>query len=466
LPTNSAIQTDLATPISRLSLYYHKSDYYTNNGDDNKSIKIKVNDKVRPIEDIVICDLTKWDKCSSIVDGKIGIDPKLGRISFSSSENPQDVKVSYYYGFSGEIGAGFYPRPEVDDGISTLISSLSSSLPSSNSLRYKVYNISKKIGLGYTSIQNAYDKWSLDGHPKAVFKIMDSEVYTDSIDLSLPNNSNLNILAESEKRPIIRTNSTVNITGESADLYPRASIAFDGLIFDKCQLNIQQGDLGKLIFRHCTIIPRINNTSLIVNSGVDDANNIKSNDNIQIILDHAITGPIDSSLCDGVLQISDSIIDGQWDTGLNCYQINVINSTVFGKVKAVIVDVISNSIFTSPIIAKRRQNGCVRFSYIPKGSKIPRHYRCQPEYLEGAKGLGKSDIETKITPRFTSMNFGEPGYSQLHKDTLKEIFEGADNGNEMGVFNHLYQASRIANLEVALIEYNRFGLETGVFNIT
>jgi len=455
--TQSAKQTDLATPISRLNLYYNTSDYYADNEDDNKSIKIKVNDKFVPIEDIVVCDLTNWDKCSSIVKGQIGIDPKLGRISFSSSYSSdilQDVKVSYYYGFSSKVGAGFYPRPEVDD-VSTFGS--------------KVYAISKKFDNKYRSIQSAFDKWNQDGFPKAIFKVLDSEVYTESIDLSLPINSNLQILAESEERPIIKVNdtvnNTVNIDGAGANLDFRSNIVFDGFVFD-CPIVIQQGNMGDLVFRQCTLIPRSGITSLVVNSGTDDVNNVKSNDNINIILDHTITGPIDSSKCSGSLQVFDSIIDGQWDTSINCYKINILNSTVFGKAKVVIVDFISNSIFTSPIFAKRRQTGCIRFSYIPEESKVPRRYRCQPLYSVDISDLENNNVKTNMMPQFTSMTFGTPGYAQLHIGTKKEIFEGADNGNEMGVFNQLYQASRIANLKSALVEYSRFGLEIGMFNIT
>ena len=69
---------------------------------------------------------------------------------------------------------------------------------------------------------------------------------------------------------------------------------------------------------------------------------------------------------------------------------------------------------------------------------------------------------TKIRPIFTSEEYGKPGYAQLHKDVAKEIFEGADNGSEMGVFNSLLQPLRINVMRSLLEDYLRFGLEAGV----
>jgi hypothetical protein len=53
-------------------------------------------------------------------------------------------------------------------------------------------------------------------------------------------------------------------------------------------------------------------------------------------------------------------------------------------------------------------------------------------------------------------------YAQLHRNIPKEIFAGADNGSQMGVFNQLYEAQSINNLEQSFDEYLRFGLEAGI----
>ncbi len=119
------------------------------------------------------------------------------------------------------------------------------------------------------------------------------------------------------------------------------------------------------------------------------------------------------------------------------------------------MDLASNSIFTDLLNVSVRQQGCVRFSYIPPGSKTPQKFKCQPE-----------ESKENVTPLFTSTSYGDPGYAQMHRHADKEILEGADNGAEMGAFNSIYQPQRISDLKAALDEYLRFGLEAGVVLVT
>ena len=127
------------------------------------------------------------------------------------------------------------------------------------------------------------------------------------------------------------------------------------------------------------------------------------------------------------------------------------------------MDVASNTIFTDNVSVERTQHGCVRFCYIPKGSRIPAAYRSQPN--KSKKGTSMSETIFP-PPHFTSNRYGEAGYAQLYRYVPREIFEGADNESEMGVFNHLYQAQNIKDLKSSLEEYVRLGLEPGIFMVT
>ena len=67
---------------------------------------------------------------------------------------------------------------------------------------------------------------------------------------------------------------------------------------------------------------------------------------------------------------NDSIIDGKGNTeAVEADSALIENSTVFGKTRVDTMDLASNSIFTDLVNVKVRQQGCVRFSYIPRGSK-------------------------------------------------------------------------------------------------
>ena len=108
----------------------------------------------------------------------------------------------------------------------------------------------------------------------------------------------------------------------------------------------------------------------------------------------------------------------------------------------------------APVHAERLQAGCVRFSYVPPGSRLPRLFRCQPADVSDA---------TRVRPIFTSLRYGDAGYCQLSTLCATEIRQGADDQAEMGAFHDLYQPQREANLSASLSEFLRFGLEAGIF---
>jgi hypothetical protein len=144
--------------------------------------------------------------------------------------------------------------------------------------------------------------------------------------------------------------------------------------------------------------------------------------------------------------------------------LTIENSTVIGKVYTRTMKLASNTIFFSdlkasddwpaPVRAERLQQGCVRFSYVPPGSQLPRLFHCQP---------GKVAAANRLRPVFTSLRYGDAAYCQLSPACAIEITTGADDQVEMGAFHNLYQPRRDANLRAALKEYLRFGLEAGIF---
>jgi hypothetical protein len=169
------------------------------------------------------------------------------------------------------------------------------------------------------------------------------------------------------------------------------------------------------------------------------------------------------------LAIEDSLVDGVGGAALTApgASASIKASTIFGTVEAQTLES-SNCIFTAPVLAERRQMGCVRFSFVPEGSHTPRRHRCQPDLaLVGlVDPAGQERIRKRLTPQFTSTAFGDPGYAQLSPACAEEIRTGAEDGSEMGAYFHLKGPLREANLQVTLDEYLRFGLEAGAFFVT
>jgi hypothetical protein len=123
---------------------------------------------------------------------------------------------------------------------------------------------------------------------------------------------------------------------------------------------------------------------------------------------------------------------------------------------------------------------------VPRGSAVPRRYRCQPAMAiasataaarERAQAQGTTlsiaeeraiadEIVAWLAPRFESPEYGSPAYAQLARRCPIEIRTGGDGGSEMGAYAFLEQPHREANLRRALDEYLPASLEAGVFFVT
>src|SRR5262249_1900717 len=141
-----------------------------------------------------------------------------------------------------------------------------------------------------------------------------------------------------------------------------------------------------------------------------------------------------------------------------------------------------NCIFNGLVTVARRQIGCIRFCYVPPGSRTPRRYHCQPDLVERAvvdklrhsdPSVSQSVIDANIAserlrvePDFNSLRYGRPTYCQLASTCAEEITRGADDESEMGVFHDLYQPQRAANLQARLNEFIPAGMEAGLTDAT
>lgn len=172
--------------------------------------------------------------------------------------------------------------------------------------------------------------------------------------------------------------------------------------------------------------------------------------------------------------------------GTNAAPLTLDRCTILGPVRTVALPYVSDSVFSAPVIAKRKQTGCVRFSFVPDGSQTPRRYRCQPdleiadEVARRAKKLGnppgfptsadlaqiRKEILPWLVPGFVSTRYGDAAYVQLTRSTPQQIRAGSEKDSEMGAYCMLEQPRREANLRAALDEYLRFGLEAGIFYAT
>ncbi|MCL2477093.1 hypothetical protein [Candidatus Bathycorpusculum sp.] len=474
-------EVNVSVPIRREAAKKYLPLYYG----ENRSILIeeKTASDLQEIKKtkIVICDLSDIDKAGNwnrpvnfvnLDPSSVAIDPVLGRILFLDELEEtmsvdeldrtipkHDVFVSYYYGFSADMGGGFYKRDLYESETSNMeIYSISVGAPKGVDGSYS--SIVAAIDAALKRWETAKDFPDMPSPDVIILEIVDSEIYGEAISgIIIPAGKTLILRSEQEKRATL-TATKENIIQVSGDGLGSCFV-LDGLLLNKnIQLKVvvntsNTNGLTKLIIQNCSLVPPEDDKCSIV---------VEGNNYLTAILNKSISGKISMNQPSrSQLVLKDSIVDKGSDVcAVDCFEASIENSTILGKSNFEILTFASNVIFTDTVRVKRRQEGGVRFSYIAhrfekdgSPSRVPRCYHCQP-----------SETDMGIVPRFTSEKYGSPGYAQLHRCIVKEISAGADNDSEMGAFNQVYQSHRINNLLAIFAEYLPFRLEAGVILVT
>ena len=411
------------------------------------------------------------------------VDPVRGRIAFPAGKLPKLIEVAYNYGFSADIGAGPYDRSQ------WLGDPATGPGPYSNPARYQIA-VSQKLApvanTVFPTLTQAVAAWNSTQPPgtDGVIVILDNGTYHEDLAganrILVPEGSRLLIVAAdwpalrqpglggsrnldpNGLRPHLLGKLEVNGTARAGSQSP-GELYVDGLLLEGAVTVLGAvnpatgGNLGRLSIAHSTVTP---NGSLTVAAG-DPAT---SNNAVTVSLYRSICGPISLNPSVIAFESVDSILTSGPASDASApaisaggSSVNIQTTTVFGTTAGRIVDA-GNSIFTGPVTAQRRQTGCVRFSYLQAGSHTAQRYHCQPD--PAVAGVAR------VTPQFTSSDFGQPAYAQLGSRCASEIATGAEDGSEMGAFSFLRQPQRRANLLAALDEYLRFGLEAGMIEET
>ena len=410
---------------------------------DGKSISIA---GVTP-DQISICNLSDtatgaWAHTPAA--GKVSVDPVLGRIAFGSPPAAAP-NVTFYSGFSGNLGGGEYDR--------------------SDSIDLRLAPVAR-TSTGGASLQAALDSVGGGG----AVEIEDNGRYEVTLGINVTTaNKSIELRAADGRRPLLALGGELVISGDSG-----CEVTLCGLVISGGILRVKStGDnqtLRAIRLRHCTLVP---GTDLLPTGAPRQpgaASLVVETNGVSVEIDHCIIGGIRAAP-GAEVTISNSIVDANSDTEVAFSALDgasgggaltLQNCTVIGKVHAAILSMASNSIFhaslattdnwSAPVLSDRRQEGSVRFSYLPITSRVPRRYRCVPASDPASIDRG---------PSFTSLRYGDPGYCQLSSSCPAEIIEGADDGSEMGVFHDLFQSQRRTNLRLRMNEYARFDLDVG-----
>jgi hypothetical protein len=534
--THIADELNVAAPIRRLALEKRirengrikrteaSDDYYGDLGSvrrGEKSLAIRApewpgadENGLIPPTAIVPTDLRHWEYEPE--DDHVAVDPKRGRIVFPPEQAPpHGVWVSYYYGFSADIGGGEYRRPI-------------SQQPAAKIFRAAPGELRARL-----------DDWKTEMPKSAVIELTESEIYDDPVEFEIPAQHSLQIRAAAGTRPIIRLLDRKANEPDALDvvLNTGSRLVLEGLLITGRSVQIRAaqraaktpttkqtksepvaagpessgiannpGDAAadilepahiEVVIRHCTLVPGW--TLECDCAPCQPAKGSLRLRNLQgrVSIEHSIVGAVrvheDEVRAEPIdLRISDSVLDATnlaraalsrpGGSEIAHAALTIVRSTVLGETHTHVMRLAENCIFAGHICVARRQIGCVRFCYVVPESRTPRRYECQPDLAERAaleelqklapsaspddKARAIARARSRVRPQFNSMRYGSPVYCQLALSCPEEITRGADDESEMGVFHDLFQPQRAINLRARLDEFTPAGMETGIIYVT
>ena len=412
-----------------------------------------------------------WANLPTNSDYTVVVDPELGRLALpplSAGATAPQLNTTYYYGFNADMGGGEYSRTADDARI----------LPFPDNTGVPPYATLPEA-ITYAIGQLAHP----DTSEITVEMAGSGTQPTAGLSVDLPEGKTLEIRAADGARPTILLGGEIAVTGGAS-----SQMVLNGLVV-AAQTSMTPGSptpaalvhlpatrpdgttnlLSRLSLTDCTLVP---GWSVRPNGQPEysDPVLIVKPAGVAVSVTRSILGAIRANAL-ATVAVSDSIIDAtdrthiayaaaDMDEVSGGAALTLSGCTVVGKVHATLLSLVSDSIvwaalgaadtWAAGLVADRKQEGCVRFSFLPYGSVTPRRFECVEQALAGPQ------------PLFRSLRYGDPGYMKLLAATDDVIRRGADDAGEMGAFHFVLAPQRETDLKTRLQEYIPVGLEYGL----
>jgi hypothetical protein len=442
-----------------------------------------------PREALIPADLSGWHY--QIARGRVAVDPERGRLMFPANQRPRrGVWVSYQYGFAADLGGGEYARvtAQLENATCYVVHT---TLPDRDPNARWPSNHYDSIAAALTAWAQAKAAASAQQPLHAlIIELAESGVYEGSLDLQLEPGEAIQLLAAERTRPVLRLLDVRASQPDALTISGGAGsrLLLDGLMIVGRGIEVQgpaeetaaTDDLCELVIRHCTLVPgwalhcdgdpkRPGEPSVTLD-GTRAALRISHSilGAIAVISPARRGEPPLLELCDSIVDATDAgrVALGAPDEAVAYVEASFSRCTVIGEVQAHAIALAEDAIFASPLRVLRRQRGCVRFCYVPDGSRTPRRFHCQPEMALAAVAAGdvvkRAQERLRVVPQFFSQRYTAPNYLRLDDGCCEEIRSGASDHSAMGVYHDLYEPQRAASLAARLQEYAPAGTDAGI----
>ncbi len=442
--THIATRANVPQPITRRELHDRLEAYYPS------SIAVACGGVPIPVSAVAASNLSDlsggaWAYADS---DAILIDPELGRLvlpaalTLDGRDVPMtDPVVSYHYGFPADLGGGEYGRD------TTFLSDLAPVVQAANDADL-VAALAAPVST-------------------KVVEVTGNGRHAIGLTLTPADGARIELRAADGAWPTLVLGQDLVIDGGKG-----AEVTLNGFLVAGAAVTVAAtSGLSRLRLVHCTLVPGLTLAPDGTPQSPDAPSVVVNPAGVSVEIERSVVGGLRVH-DDTIVRIADSIVDAT-DPARVAFsapdgtgaggELSVVAGTVIGKVHARILRLVSNSILAArlaeadpwpfPVHAERRQEGCLRFSYVPPGSRTPRRHACQPASPADA---------ARVQPQFTATRYGRPAYCQLALRGAPELRTGSDDESEMGAFHHLFAPQRETNVTVRLEEYLRFGLEAGI----
>lgn len=490
-------------------------------------------DTIVKADAIIPADLDGWSY--RVPKGKVAVDPVRGRLMFAAGQAPRKgVRVRYGYGAPMDLGGGQYDRPPLPLPADVERATVRAS--------EFIAQHGKPAEGEYAGIAAAIEAWQRRRaaaaqpmeppageavpekpvcHPALVVTLADSGVYRGRLELSLGSGESVWLIAAPGTRPVVWLSDdnaggpdSIAVRGAAGSRFvlegvmvagrgitlsawqgehaerPEGESAKDG---DKART--PEDDLCSVLIRHSTLVP---GWGLDCDCGPRRASEpsiVADGSRTCLRIEHSIVGALRARSEDGdappaTWVVSDSVVDanavkkgaiGDGNGGMAPVQLKIERSTVVGAVAVHALLRAEDSLLLGQVRVARRQLGCVRYSYVPDGSRTPRRHRCQPDDAIRAavaavaadaaiddaerplrRAQARQEALARTRPVFESMRYGTPAYLRLRACCAPEIARGAHDASGMGVHHDLYEPQRIGLLEARVADHVPAGFESCV----